>query len=724
MIIRRFFSIILLFVVGYGHANAQNLNYVEDEIDVCQKRVDSLLSCITDNMSDTSKAYIYHNIGVLADNMDTTIKYATLSNALCNENDYFTIGNNYYNIGTGYYMQDRSSLAIEYFLKSIEYFEKIDDKTKIGYNYIAIGRSYVDLNLQDSSLFYLSKALDVFSQLKDSTNISYVYQSLGIVNMNSGFYATAIDYFKKGILIDSLLGNYLDMAYSYHYLGNTCLFENNLDNAIVYLSKSSLVFDTIPTTDPYYVSARFSNYTELANAYISMAYKKNERAYADCCLACLEKIGSYFLDNANYSNQFSVQVCYARYYSFLGRNQDALKTLLDCEPYLLEDQRNLFMSEYYSVLSDVYKKLGDYKNALEASDKMHEYKVSAVNDSTMNVVAKFQAEQEVKIHTAEAEAKQSKLRLIIVALFSGLVLSFLLVFYIIKILNIKRKANEDLTFKNQMLDQQKSEIEAQRDEIEEGNRKLYSSIHYAQKIQSAAISPKSEVDALFPNNFVYYKPRDIVSGDFYYVVQCGKYSVLVTADCTGHGIPGAFLSMLGISALKEFCVTENDAANPGTILDRLRSFIKSTLVSDANRIIDDGMDMTICAFDFDNMELRYAAANQNAIVIRRGDAIKLKGDRMPVGRYILEKEHFTTETLPLEYGDVVYTFSDGIQDQPGGVDDNPLGKKFLVKNLIDFLTEHYDKPLERQCQLIDMRITAWRNGRPQVDDMTLIGVRV
>ena len=97
---------------------------------------------------------------------------------------------------------------------------------------------------------------------------------------------------------------------------------------------------------------------------------------------------------------------------------------------------------------------------------------------------------------------------------------------------------------------------------------------------------------------------------------------------------------------------------------------------------------------------------------------------MPVGRYILEKEHFTTDSLSLEYGDMVYTFSDGIQDQPGGFDDNPLGKKFLVKNLVDFLAENYSKPLSEQRTLIDRRITEWRNGRPQVDDMTLIGVRV
>jgi serine phosphatase RsbU (regulator of sigma subunit) len=198
----------------------------------------------------------------------------------------------------------------------------------------------------------------------------------------------------------------------------------------------------------------------------------------------------------------------------------------------------------------------------------------------------------------------------------------------------------------------------------------------------------------------------------------------VAADCTGHGIPGAFLSMLGISALKEYCVTEDDAANPGIILDHMREFIKATLISGTEKTIDDGMDMTICCYDFAAMEMRYAAANQSAYIIRNGEAIRLKGDRMPVGRYVLDNKHFATHIQPIEHGDMIYTFSDGIQDQPGGELDNELGKKFLSKNLVKLLTEIAPKPLAEQRDIIDNTITQWRNGRPQVDDITMIGLRI
>ena len=221
---------------------------------------------------------------------------------------------------------------------------------------------------------------------------------------------------------------------------------------------------------------------------------------------------------------------------------------------------------------------------------------------------------------------------------------------------------------------------------------------------------------------MYYRPRDIVSGDFYRAVKCGRYSVMITADCTGHGIPGGFLSMLGISSLKEFMSTENDAANPGSVLDRMRTFLKTTLISEADKTVDDGMDMTVCCFDFEKMELRYAIANQTAVIIRKGTAIKLKGDTMPVGRYVRE-DSFQTLSIPLEHGDMVYMYSDGIQDQLGG-ESTGFGRKFLGKNLQNLLTSFAEEPLGKQCAILHNTITAWRNGRQQVDDMTMIGIRV
>ena len=736
--------IILTLVFSIFHAAAQEPGNDEEEDVSIQMQVDSILSLINPSTPDSIKKHQYYVIGVIADNSDTAIKYATLSLELCQPADYNYIADNYYNIGVGYYMQDKSREALTYFFRSTEEFEKINHKKKIADNDIAIGKCYHDLNLHDSSLAYLGKALELYTELKDTASITYTYQSIGGVNFDLSFYETANDYYMKALEMDSMANNYLDMAYDYKVLGNMILETGSEKDALMYLLKSTYIFDTIPTDDQYYISAKYEAYIYIADAYISYAEKNSDTVYANCCLDYLKKIGDYFITTNYTSNQFSKLQCYARYLSFVGKNKEALDVMLECKKYLDDDQRDNITSLYYKRLMDIYRKIGDYKNALEASDLMHQYKESSINDSTMNVVAKFQAEQEVKIHKAETAAKQKQMRIIIFSLIAGLVLVTLLVINIMIALKIKRKANEDLMHKNHILDQQKSEIEAQRDEIwsqkseieeqkdiitqqmqavEQVNNKLLSSINYAQRIQNAAISPKSEIDELFPNNFVYYKPRDIVSGDYYRVAKCGRFHVLITADCTGHGIPGGFLSMLGISALKEFCVTENDAANPGTILDSMRDFVKATLVSDDNSI-DDGMDMTICSYDFDAMEMRYATANQSAVLVRKGKAIHLDGDRMPVGRYFAEKEHFKTQIVPIEKGDMIYTFSDGIQDQPGGEIYYHYVRKFLVKNLITFLTEIHDKPLDTQYKLLDDTIVKWRGDRMQVDDITLIGVRV
>jgi serine phosphatase RsbU (regulator of sigma subunit) len=298
-------------------------------------------------------------------------------------------------------------------------------------------------------------------------------------------------------------------------------------------------------------------------------------------------------------------------------------------------------------------------------------------------------------------------------------------------LKIKRKANIELLQKNKLLDERNSEIETQKNiiteqwqEVENVNKQLISSITYAERIQRAAVSSQADVNKIFPQNFVYYRPRNIVSGDYYRAVRCGRFSVMITADCTGHGIPGAFLSMLGISSLKEFMSKESDAENPGTVLDRMRNFIKTTLVSTSNNSIDDGMDMTICCFDFDNMKLHYAIANQTMVMIRNGKITRLKGDKMPVGRYILEKEHFQTMNLTIEKGDIFYMFSDGIEDQFGGEIINNTGSKLLLRNLETFLLEISSEPIENQKQLLHEKIENWRGNLPQIDDMTMVGIRI
>ena len=680
---------------------------------------------------DSEKAEYYSAMSESSSNTDTVIKYASLSLKYCGKHDIALIADNYSYIAWAYYMKNKPREALNYNLRAAEYYKKGSQVEQVALKYVSIAKCYHQMHISDSALNYFSRSLDMFESLGDTLDVAYVCQSIGNLYYDMGLNKSAQEYYSRALQLDSLSGNYQGMAEDYQSLG---FAQQNINLELLYLKKAVNLLDTLNDDDCEDI--KYDTYHYLASAYFKMAKKTGYRAYADTGSSYHQQVVQRELDMGEYNNYVRSQMVYVDYLEYCQLYDEALKVLNRCRPYLNYDNGDKdILATFYEYDYKARAQLGDYKGALESSNKLNIYKMASLSDSALNVIADFKTSQAMKVSEAEKRelrASKSRMRIMIFALFGGLVLGSLLVFYIVRMLNIKRKSNRELSEKNMRLDQQKSEILAQRDEIttqrdqiEEINKKVFSSINYAQKIQSAAVAKKADVDALFPDNFIYYRPRDIVSGDFYRVARCGKYRVMITADCTGHGIPGAFLSMLGISALKEFCVTEQDAENPGTILDRMRDFIKSTLVSsDAERKMSDGMDMTICCYDFDAMQMRYACANHTAYLIRNGEVITLKGDRMPVGRYLKEKDHFSTYTQAIEKGDVVYTLSDGIQDQPGGPENDSLGKKFLAKNLLAFLLDNYTKPMSEQCELLDKCVTEWRNGRPQVDDMTLIGVRV
>ena len=714
--------------------NAEKESYA----DPTQPLVDSILALITPDMPDTAKARQYRNIGKISGTPDTVLKYSTLSLEYCNDSDLQLLADNYDYISWSYYMKNEPRPSLDYMFKSLSFGEKLNDKAIIANCFVSIAKCYSELNYRDSTFHYFNKAVDIYTEINDSSGLAYTLRSIGFAKQSLGFTQSAIEYYTKAVELDSAVNNIPYLAGDYHYLG---MAMEDKRQALGYLKKSLSLLNSKYDDDYYANIIKNETLQGLASTYMKIAKETNEKEYADSAYIYIKRIGNTLLQLGEYDYHLIICRTYAEYLSFYGKNKEALNVLLENAKYLTDDINDNEIAKYYDLLSEIYTSLGDYKNALACYVKMHAYKTAYANDSTLNVLTDFQIEQTVKIHEAEKrelEAETHRLEIIRTSLIIGLVLVLAVVVLIFIMLIIKRKANQELLYKNQMLDQQNSEIMAQREEIEAQrdvianqwhevdniNKKLIDSINYARRIQYAAISLKTEVDKVFPQNMVFYRPCDIVSGDFYRVAQCGKYRVLIIADCTGHGIPGAFLSMLGISALKEFCATEEDAANPGTILDRMRNFIKSTLISDLKDGIDDGMDMTICSFDLEAMEMRYAIANQTALVIRDGEAIKLNGDRMPVGRYVIEKEHFTTQTMPLKEGDVVYCFTDGIQDQLGGDLKNEIGEKFLRRNLLNLLTANHAKPFNTQLKLLDKAITTWSNGRQQVDDMTLIGIRV
>ncbi len=268
---------------------------------------------------------------------------------------------------------------------------------------------------------------------------------------------------------------------------------------------------------------------------------------------------------------------------------------------------------------------------------------------------------------------------------------------------------------------QKEEIETQNQELEVLYKHVTDSIKYAKRIQEAILPPDSLVKRVLPNSFVLYKPKDIVSGDFYWMDEKNGKSMYAAVDCTGHGVPGAFMSIVGYNLLKHV-VNSNDSTTPSEILDRLNEGVSETLHhGHEDSQAKDGMDISFCAIDFKKLELQYAGAYNPLYLIRDGQLIQTKADKFPIGLFLgEEKKKFKNHIVQLQKGDSIYIFSDGYADQFGG----PNGKKFMANHFRDLLMQVHNEPIDKQKEVLNKTIEEWRGPLDQVDDILVIGVKI
>lgn len=266
---------------------------------------------------------------------------------------------------------------------------------------------------------------------------------------------------------------------------------------------------------------------------------------------------------------------------------------------------------------------------------------------------------------------------------------------------------------------QKEEVERQGRRVVELYNNVTDSIRYAKRLQDSILPPEKRIRELLPESFVYYRPKDIVSGDFYWVSEMEGRVVFAAVDCTGHGVPGAFMSLIGHNGLNQ-AVRERWGGRPSEVLKVLNKLAFDALHKDRSEyLVRDGMDMALCNYDPGRRVLEYAGANSPLYLVRGGEVLRFQPDKRPIGSFELEGAGFTDHSIDLEKGDMVYIFSDGYADQFGG----PKGKKFLYKRFRELLREISRFPAEQQRGMLDEAFRGWRGVHEQVDDILVIGMR-
>ncbi len=300
--------------------------------------------------------------------------------------------------------------------------------------------------------------------------------------------------------------------------------------------------------------------------------------------------------------------------------------------------------------------------------------------------------------------------------------------------NMNRGLEQTVKERTQEVVMQKEEIEAQKEEIETQlematqqrdtisvqNEQILDSIRYAERIQLAILPPDKTLSKSLADHFILFKPRDIVSGDYYWTSQKDGKLLIAVADCTGHGVPGALLSVMGISSLNEI-VSRSESLNAARILEELRTYIVRSLHQTGTRYeARDGIEIALCIIDPDKLTLEFSGANRPLYLVRDKEVIQYRGNRMPIGLYEQKLAPFTTQSVSLQKNDAVYLFSDGYVDQLGG----PKRKTFRVINFRKLLTQIQDRSMEEQKQILLEQHQSWKGETEQIDDILVLGFRL
>jgi len=595
------------------------------------------------------------------------------------------------------------AMALECYMQVANYYEEIDNSAELGEAYMLTAWTYNLQGNRENEKIYLQNSIEIFEQEQDSLRLGIALHNLGYSNYSKGQYDTALVVLTKTLDLLKKLDHSSAPHDYFVCLGNLGLVYTGLsdfDKAEEYLLTA---IDTLASLGGEWAVPEFMI------GYANVLQQKGE------IIQAIAYASRAFINTDNLNYERSASRLLTRLYEISGRYDSAYY------------YQSIFIVANDSIKNiESVQKMADLRTEYEVGKKQAEVDVLERDKLIKNIVIiglgiiLILAIGLVTLYYSHLKRSRKlsraleERRILLVNQSSELKKS-----------NDKTiRANEELTQLNEEINTQKEEIETQRDHLFIQNEAITSSINYAQRIQSAILPPEQYFHEILNDVFILFRPRDIVSGDFYWIKQVNQYVILAAADCTGHGVPGAFMSMLGISYLNEI-VNRREITQANQVLNELRKQIRNSLRQHGQpEESKDGMDMALCVIDEKNRILQYSGANSPLYLIRdkngTPELTEFKADRMPLGYYPGHFKTFTNNDIQLEFGDVFYLFSDGFIDQKGGKE----SKKFLSKNFKKLLLEIHQEPMREQKNILNKTLTDWMGDTSQIDDIMVLGMRV
>ncbi len=618
------------------------------------------------------------------------------------------------NMGIIYRNQGNYRMALDCYMRSQKINESVSDSSGTANCLNNIGIIYIDQREFDQAIICFEQSLKIRKAIKDQKGIATSYNNLGWIKDEQGLEAK-----KTGNVI--LANQLFDEAMKYHQASLKIELESGFPSGItssytnigkVYKDKGDL-----NKALEFYLKGLEAGKEKADKKLISQTLTNIGIIYLH--LGELQKAKDYCEQGLSISKQLGTKI----------ESRSATETLWRINKKLGDYKSALIMYEEFNTLNDSIQSDENKKDIIRQEYK-YNYEKQATADSVKH--AELQKVKDAQIEQQEAiaarqEAELQNKRNQQYALFGGLGLLFVFLAFVYNRFRVTRQQKK-------IIEQQKSEVEGQKkvvekahDLLEEKNKEILDSIHYAKRIQAAILPPARIVKEYLPESFILYKPKDIVAGDFYWVESpnTGESEraviLFAAADCTGHGVPGALVSVVCNNALNR-AVREFGLTDPGHILDKTREIVVEEFQKSEDDV-KDGMDISLVALTHvgtdSPLSLQWAGANNPLWIIRNGEVLEFKPDKQPIGKYS-DTRPFTTHNVALQKEDAIYIFTDGFQDQFGG----EKGKKYKAANLKQLLLTIQHETMDRQRKLIEEAFNNWKTGYEQVDDVCVIGVRI